>query len=43
MIYEMLGIHEDLNGALINHKEEYGSSTSSSSHSFVVMQILMVS
>lgn len=30
----MLGIHEDLDGAIINNKEEYGSwSTSSSNHS----------
>jgi hypothetical protein len=30
----MLGIHVDSNGALIDNREEYGSSTSSSNHSF---------
>jgi hypothetical protein len=30
---EMLGIHADSDGALIDNREEYGSSTSSSSHS----------
>ena len=34
MSYEMLGIHEDPNGALINNIEEYGPSTSSSDNSF---------
>jgi hypothetical protein len=30
---EMLGIHVDSDGALIDNREEYGSSTSSSNHS----------
>ena len=30
--YEMLGIHEDSDGALIDNREEYGSSTYSSDH-----------
>ena len=33
MSYEMLGIHEDSYGALIDRREEYGSSTSSPNHS----------
>ena len=33
MSYEMLGIHEDPNDALIDSREEYESSTSSSNHS----------
>ena len=33
LTYEMLGIHADSDGALIYNREEYGSSTSSSSHS----------
>jgi len=28
-----LGMHVDLDGAFINNREEYGSSTSSSNHS----------
>ena len=31
--YEMLGIHEDSYGALIDNREEYKPSTSSSDHS----------
>jgi hypothetical protein len=34
LTYEMLGIHVDSDGAFIDNKEEYGSSTSSSNHSF---------
>ena len=34
MSYEMLGIHEDPNGALINNIEEYGPSTYSFDNSF---------
>ena len=33
MSYEMLGIHEDSHGALIDKREEYGSSTSPYDHS----------
>ena len=33
MTYEMLGIHVDLDGPLVDNREEYGSSTSSSNHS----------
>ena len=33
MSYEMLGIHEASNSALIDNREEYMSSTSSSNHS----------
>ena len=33
MSYEMLGIHEKLNGALIDSRKDYESSTSSSDHS----------
>ena len=33
MSYEILGIHEDSYGALIDSREEYGSSTYSSNHS----------
>ena len=33
MSYEMLGIHEDSDGALIDSLEEYMSSTYSSNHS----------
>jgi hypothetical protein len=31
---KMLGMHVDSDGAFINNREEYGSSTSSSNHSF---------
>jgi hypothetical protein len=31
---KMLGMHVDSNGAFIDNGEEYGSSTSSSNHSF---------
>jgi hypothetical protein len=31
---EMLGMHVDSDGAFIDNREEYGSSTSSSNHSF---------
>jgi hypothetical protein len=31
---EMLGMHVDSDGAFINNREKYGSSTSSSNHSY---------
>jgi hypothetical protein len=31
---EMLGMHVDSDGAFIENREEYGSSTSSSNHSY---------
>jgi hypothetical protein len=34
LTYEMLGIYANLDGALIDNREEYGSSTYSSSHSY---------
>ena len=40
MSYEMLGIHEDSNSALIDSKEEYRSSTSSSEENVVFDGVL---
>ena len=31
---EMVGMHVDSNGALVDEREEYGTSSSASSHSF---------
>jgi hypothetical protein len=35
LTYEMLGMHVDSDGAFIDNREDYGSSTSSSKHSLV--------
>jgi hypothetical protein len=34
LTYEMLGMHVDSDGAFIDNREDYGSSTSSSNHSY---------